>query len=148
MLNESLHSLTPEEAQVQVASITGAVTLLAIVLSAVVARLLTHPKTPKTDPDAAPSKAESLLSTYSGDQNEFISLVLKDSKIVHERLDALDGVVETMKKERTLIMGAFGRYIQKLVASWGSGGKMPYPDDEDFAILAETLPADWRHRKN
>lgn len=141
-----LPMLSQAEAQVQVAQITGLVTILVIVVSALVARFITRPKTPKTDPDAnRKDKNESLLATYSGDQNEFMHLVIQDSKDLHKRMGDMESIVDTMKKERTQIVGAFGRYILKLANAWGSGGeKMPYPDTEDLAILEETLPANWR----
>lgn len=133
-------------ANVQIAIITGVFALLTIVTGAIVARVGSHPKTPTVDPDSKHTGTESLLSTYSGEQNDFMHLVIEDSKAVHERLDKFEGIVEHMKRERTQLIGAFARYISKLVRAWGGGGTMPYPDDEDFKILEETLPADWRRR--
>lgn len=139
-------ALSQSEAQVQVAEITGAVALLVAVIGSIGAKRFTHPKTPKQDPDQFRNKNQSLLSTYSGEQNEFIRMVIADSKDMHDKLDKLDDVVEQMRRDRTQFIGAVGRYINKLVAAWGSGGKMPYPDNEDMALLEETLPADWRRR--
>lgn len=143
---QSLTSLTDSQANVQIAAITGFFALLGIIAAAVVARTGSHPKIPKVDPDAKHQGTESLLSTYTGDQNDFMHLVIQDSKTVHERMDKFEGIVEQMKKERSQLIGAFTRYISKLVSSWGSGGRMPYPDDDDLKILEETLPADWRRR--
>lgn len=137
---------TNNSEQVTVALITGSVSVLLAVLGIIGARFLTQPKIPKTDPDENRDKHESILATYTGDQNEFISLVMKDSKDVHARLDNFEGVVEQLRKERLLFVSAVGRYILKLTQAWGSGGKMPYPDTEDLSILEETLPADWRRR--
>jgi hypothetical protein len=141
-----MKELSEQEANVQVAIVTGVFAFLGILTAGLLARKGSHPKTPSEDPDLNHKGPESLLSTYSGEQNDFMRLVIQDSKTVHERLDRFEGIVEQMKKERTQLIGAFTRYISKLVDSWGSGGKMPYPDDEDFKILEETLPADWRRR--
>ena len=133
------------DTQIQITIITGIFSLLAILLAALAARIFSKPKTPDVDPDEKRNKSESLLATYSGEQNEFIRLVINDSKDMHDRLDRLDGVVERMKKERTQLISAFARYVTKLANAWGSGGSMPYPDEADRKILEETLPAGWRH---
>ncbi len=138
--------LSNPEAQVQIAQITGLVTVVVALIGIFTTRKFTRPKTPKTDPDDHPSKSHSLLAAYGGEQNEFIRMVIEDSKELHAKMDKLDNVVNQMRKERTQFIGAVGRYITKLVAAWGSGGKMPYPDEADMALLEETLPADWRHR--
>lgn len=98
--------------------------------------------------DSNKNKRESLLANYSGEQNEFIHLVIQDSKELHARLDRNDEVIAQMRKERQDIIGAFGRYIAKLARAWGNGAKMPYPDKEDFPILKDTLPMDWRGNSN
>ena len=132
--------------EVEIAIITGLFAVIGIIITGIFARFATHPKTPNEDPDDKHKTKESLLTTYSGEQNDFIHLVIKDSEAVHERLNKIDAVVDQMKKDRTELVGAFARYIQKLVASWGTGSRIPYPDDDDFKILEETLPADWRRR--
>lgn len=146
MILDTVHQLTDAQANVQIAAITGFFALLGIIAAAVVARISSHPKTPVVDPDEKHSGKESLLSQYTGEQNEFMHLVIADSKAVHERLANFEGIVDQLRKERTHLIGAFTRYITKLVGAWGSGGKMPYPDGEDFKILEETLPVDWRRR--
>lgn len=129
-----------------VAIVTTIGTLLGIVLTAMLARFLTNPKTPTTDPDKKKSDTQKLLSSYTGDQNEFIRLVVQDSKELHQKYDNLESELDKMKKEKNNLITAFGRYVMKLATSWGSGGKMPYPDEEDMTLLEETLPADWRRR--
>lgn len=139
-------SLTPQEAQVQIAAITGAVTVVVSLLGILGAKRYTHPKTPKHDPDEVRPKSQTQLAAYTGEQNEFISLVIADSKALHAKYDRLDDALTEMRRERTQLIGAFARYINKLASAWGSGGKMPYPDTEDHALLEETLPVDWRRR--
>jgi hypothetical protein len=142
-----LHAvLDPSEAQVQIAVISAAGTILVTLLSVWGARKAIHPKTPKNDPDANMPPNPSLLSAYSGEQNEFIRLVIADSKTLHAKVDKMEGIVEALKKDRQIFIGAVARYITKLANAWGSGGKMPYPDTEDMSLLEETLPADWRRR--
>lgn len=142
----ALHTaLDPSEAQVQATAITAVSAVVVALVGIVGARLATHPKTPKKDPDRK-SAHESLLTSYSGEQNEFIKLVIEDSKFLHARLDEHEAEITKLKTDRVLLIGAFGRYITKLANSWGSGGKMPYPDEEDISLLEETLPADWRRR--
>lgn len=142
----AVESITNPDAQVQVAAITGTVTVLVTIIGVFTTRRFTRPKTPKTDPDESRHRSHSVLAAYTGEQNEFIRMVIQDSKDLHEKLDHLDNTVTKMRRERTQFIGAVGRYINKLVAAWGSGGKMPYPDDDDMALLEETLPADWRRR--
>lgn len=137
--------ITMQEAQVQIAFITGVVTLVGILLTTIGAKLFTSPKTPKTDPDINRQEVAPIpLSKYTGEQNDFIRLVMQDSEELHKKLDNIEKSVEQMRKERHKFLGAVGRYIAKLSASWGSGGKMPYPDDADFVLLEETLPHDWQ----
>lgn len=135
------------DAQVQTAMITAISTVLVALVGVFSARRYIHPKTPKKDPDVK-TGPEPTLAAYSGDQNEFIALVIKDSKDLHERIDSMSDKIDQMRNERTAVIGAFGRYVMKLALSWGSGGQMPYPDEEDMALLEETLPADWRRRKH
>ena len=139
-------SLFETTENVQVAFVTGAFALFGIITAGYFAKAGSKPKIPKEDPDANHPATQSLLASYTGEQNAFMHLVIEDSKTVHERLDKFEVIVDQMKKERTQLIGAFTRYINKLVSAWGSGGKMPYPDEEDFKILEETLPSDWRHR--
>lgn len=141
-----VQTISQAESNVQVALITAIFALAGIVITSIFARMSSHPKTPKEDPDAKKTTTDSLLASYSGEQNEFMHLVIQDSKDVHRRMDKFESIVDQMKLERTQLVGAFSRYILKLVQSWGSGGKIPYPDDEDFKILEETLPVDWRRR--
>lgn len=133
-------------AGVQIAIITGIFTVAGIIATGVFARFTVHPKPPTSDPDAKKTAPDATLLSYSGEQNEFMHLVIKDSKDVHERLDKFEAQIESMKLERKQLLDAFTRYISKLVFAWGAGGTMPYPEDDDFTLLEETLPADWRKR--
>jgi hypothetical protein len=157
MLNDIVGTVTdPNLGQIEAAVITALSGIIVAILGIFGARKFTRPRRiPMYDPDEGRHGHRSLLSSYSGDQNEFIALVIKDSESLHARLDKndqtisdMDSLIKEMKKERTQIIGAFGRYIQKLALAWGSGGKMPYPDTEDMALLEDTLPADWRRRRN
>lgn len=140
-------SMTSAEAQVEVTVVTGIVTLLVSVISVIGARRFTMPKMSKKDLKAIKEDSgDATLSSYSGSQNEFMRLVMSDSQDVHAKLDAFDHIIEEMKIERTKFINGVGRYITKLALAWGSGGKMPYPDDIDRALLEETLPVDWRRQ--
>lgn len=138
--------LTMQEAQVQIALITGLVTLLGILLTAIGAKLFTNPKTPKTDPDI--NRQEIPLSKYTGEQNDFIRLVMTDSEELHKKMDRLEKAVDDLRKERHRFLSAVGRYILKISMSWGTEDKMPFPDEADFSLLEETLPHNWRTTKN
>lgn len=146
MMHLIAEAQTDQPASVQIAIITGAFATLGIIAAGILARVGLHPKTPTKDPDSKHTGDDVLLSTYSGEQNDFMHLVIEDSKTLHARLDKFEGLVEQLQKERTTLIGAFTRYITKLTRAWGSGGTMPYPDDDDVKILEETLPANWRNQ--
>lgn len=150
MIYETIHEVTDNATQIELGLITAVTTITVAIIGVFTTRRFIHPRTPKRDPDERHNgrgRRVSALASYSGDQNEFMALVIEDSKNLHSRIDRMDNQLEALKKERTQIVGAFGRYIQKLALAWGSGGKMPFPDDDDMSILEDTLPADWRRRR-
>lgn len=98
--------------QLEIAGITAIVSILVAIIGLFGARRFIHPNTPDEDPDY--KIHSSVLSSYSGDQNEFIALVIQDSKDLHARLDKNDKLIDELRKERTAIVGAFARYISKL----------------------------------
>jgi hypothetical protein len=148
MFLDQLHmELDPNITQIEVAGITALSLIIVALVGIFSARRYTHPReVPENDPDEGTTHV-SALASYSGDQNEFIALVIKDSKDLHERMDTMSKQITVLQQERTAVVGAFGRYVMKLALAWGSGGKMPYPDDDDMALLEETLPVDWRRRR-
>lgn len=87
------------------------------------------------------------LEQFNGTQNEFMALVVADNRILREGQEAqkaemaiLKENVESIKIHNETFFGAVRRYILKLAVAWGTPGPMPWPDDNDFHILEDTLP--------
>lgn len=87
------------------------------------------------------------LEQFNGTQNEFMALVVADNRILREGQEAqkaemaiLKESVESIKLHNETFFGAVRRYILKLATAWGEPGPMPWPDDNDFHILEDTLP--------
>ena len=87
------------------------------------------------------------LDSFNGTQNEFMALVIADNKTQREELHELKQTVESIKQHQDSFLGAVRRYLVKLAHAWGTASTMPFPDDNDFRILEETLP-DWRGTAN
>jgi hypothetical protein len=87
------------------------------------------------------------LESFSGTQNEFMALVVADNKSLRDGQteltrkveQALDELAEVKRHSETFL-GAVRRYLMKLATAWGQPGPMPWPDDNDFHILEDTLP--------
>jgi len=87
------------------------------------------------------------LEGFNGTQNEFMALVVADNKSMREEMGSLKASVnraleelEEVKKHSETFLGAVRRYLMKLASAWGETGPMPWPDDNDFHILEDTLP--------
>lgn len=94
------------------------------------------------------------LREFDGTQNEFMALVIADNGALREqqaktnqKLEILDGRLESalgeiaeVKRRSETFLGAVRRYLMKLATAWTGPDAMPWPDDEDFHILEETLP--------
>lgn len=153
MIFQLAAELSDNQTQIEIAIISSLTAIIAALITALFARRFINPKTPEKDPDVPAIKTESPLDSYSGDRNDFMALVIQDSKLIHARLDKneklvdqLQELIKTLRDDRIKVVAAFGRYIRKLASAWGSGGTMPSPDEEDMALLEETLPVDWRRR--
>lgn len=81
------------------------------------------------------------LEQFNGTQNEFMTLVVADNKDLRTQMSELKTSVESIKQHNETFFGAVRRYILKLATAWGQPGPMPWPDDNDFHILEDILPA-------
>jgi hypothetical protein len=141
-------------------------------LAAIIVALIAHGRTrPRADAPTAPPTATvppSPLADFSGTQNEFMALVVQDSKELRRQLAQLRqdaaadvaqarreaaaeaaetrAVVAAMREERTLLERAITRYLEFLAGEWPGPGTMPGPAVEDLGILAQTIPPR-RHRR-
>lgn len=82
------------------------------------------------------------LEQFNGTQNEFMALVVADNRDLREQMVQLKTSVESIKEHNETFFGAVRRCILKLAVAWGQPGPMPWPDDNDFHILEDTLPGD------
>lgn len=80
------------------------------------------------------------LETFNGTQNEFMALVVADNKDLRQQMGELKTIVTEVKEHQENFLGAVRRYLMKLASAWGQPGPMPWPDDNDFHILEDTLP--------
>jgi hypothetical protein len=87
------------------------------------------------------------LENFNGTQNEFMALVVSDNKSLRDGQTELTRKVEQaleelaeVKRHSETFLGAVRRYLMKLATAWGNPGPMPWPDDNDFHILEDTLP--------
>jgi hypothetical protein len=94
---------------------------------------------PSKDKVAVQGDTGTRLDSFNGTQNEFMALVIADNKTQRDKLLRLEATVESIKVHQDTFMGAVRRYILKLATAW-TDGPMPWPDEEDFQILEETLP--------
>lgn len=127
--------------------VKAALASLATVLVAGFVLLGTIISSKKPSKDKPPTGAGH-LSEFSGTQNEFMALVVRDNKELRDRQAVLDELmqelkltVDSIKVHQETFMGAVRRYLMKLATAWAGPGAMPWPDDADFHILEETLPA-------
>lgn len=106
-------------------------------------------------PVAAPPIVDpSPLASFSGTQNEFTELVMKDNADLRTQLGelAIDvrGIKNDLADERAAAnayRSAMRRYLAKILAAWGIAPTMPLPDNDDFDLLSQTLPNFPRARK-
>jgi len=120
----------------------GTVTVAAIVL---VGTFISSQKPSKSKPPTGDTRP---LAEFNGTQNEFMALVIRDNTDLREQLggqidtlDELKRTVDSIKTHQETFMGAVRRYLMKLATAWAGPTPMPWPDDADFHILEETLPA-------
>lgn len=84
--------------------------------------------------------APNALEQFNGTQNEFMALVIADNRTMREELGGLRTTVDSIKTHQETFLGAVRRYLMKLATAWGHDSPMPWPDDNDFHILEDTLP--------
>lgn len=94
----------------------------------------------KPSKDKPPTTSEG-LEGFSGTQNEFMSLVIRDNSDLREQLKEVRTDVAQIKDHQENFLGAVRRYLMKLATAWRGPEPMPWPDDADFHILEETLPS-------
>lgn len=87
------------------------------------------------------------LEQFNGTQNEFMALVVADNAALRAgqerqeaRIKELGETVESIKEHQETFLGAVRRYLMKLAQAWGLDTPMPWPDEDDFHILEDTLP--------
>jgi hypothetical protein len=89
----------------------------------------------------------SALEGFSGTQNEFMALVIADNKDLRDQLGEVKASVDSIKDHQETFLGAVRRYLMKLATAWQGMEPMPWPDEEDFHILEDTLPQKRVNRK-
>ena len=80
------------------------------------------------------------LEQFNGTQNEFMALVVADNKDLRSQMVELKDAVNSIRTHQETFLGAVRRYLMKLAVAWGQTGPMPWPDENDFHILEDTLP--------
>jgi hypothetical protein len=126
-------------------ALIGAIATIAVAALGLYGVIKSANKPSKTKPPEG--NTEGKLETFSGTQNEFMALVVADNKSLRDGQtelarkveQALDELAEVKKHSETFL-GAVRRYLMKLATAWGTTGPMPWPDDNDFHILEDTLP--------
>lgn len=117
--------------------------------AAVIASLIAYRRSRRapTPVPAPPIVGPSPLASFSGTQNEFTELVMKDNADLRSQLGglALDvrGIKTDLADERAAAnayRSAMRRYLAKILAAWGIAPTMPLPDGDDFDLLSQTLP--------
>lgn len=81
------------------------------------------------------------LENFNGTQNEFMALVIADNRNMRTDIAELRQTQSEYKAHQEHFLEAVRRYLMKLATAWGvTPGPMPWPDDNDFHILEDTLP--------
>lgn len=101
-----------------------------------------------------PVVAPSPLSTFSGTQNEFMRLVIKDNEAIRGELASnraetsalrsevagLRADLESARNSHGSFERAVRRYLEVIAGAWPGPEQMPWPADDDLGILERTLP--------
>jgi hypothetical protein len=87
------------------------------------------------------------LEEFNGTQNEFMALVVADNKDLRDQITEVKDMVTELKQHQDNFLSAVRRYLTKIYLAWGRTATMPWPDDEDFLILEDTLPTPRDGRK-
>lgn len=95
----------------------------------------------KPSKDKPPTGAEQPLAQFNGTQNEFMALVIKDNSDLRAKVLVIEEKIGEIQTHNETFLGAVRRYLMKLATAWGVSGPMPWPDENDFHILEETLPS-------
>ena len=129
--------LSPEMIEILNAAIAAFATLgvagLALIGVIYQARKPSKDKPPTGDTGKA-------LNEFNGTQNEFMALVIADNATLRKQMGELTSVVDQIKDHQDSFLGAVRRYLMKLATAWIGPEPMPWPDDNDFHILEDTLP--------
>jgi len=125
---------------VNVALIYASATIVAalLTLAGIMVSVLRSRPVPGKAPDGPTTLPHP--SKFDGTQVEFLELVVRRHNELDAKYTTLDATFEAEKQRREKYEGAVARYMRKLYESWPGPGKMPAPDDEDSAILDESLP--------
>jgi hypothetical protein len=115
--------------------VVAALALLGVIYQA---RKPSRTKPPESSSSSTTGQA---LEAFNGTQNEFMALVIADNKTMRIEMTAMKETVEGIKKHQDTFLGAVRRYLMKLASAWDNSGPMPWPDENDFHILEDTLPS-------
>lgn len=143
--------MSPEQVEIFKAIAGAIATILAAVL-AVTGVIYAASRPSKIKP---PVPQGGLPAEFNGTQNEFMALVVADNRDLREGqerqnkvladqnrvIDELKAMVESIKDHQDQFLFAVRRYLMKLASEWPGPEKMPWPDEEDFHILEDTLPS-------
>jgi hypothetical protein len=138
------------DVEVQKALIAAGSAVIGIILTQLLAKRAVESRaaTPTpTNPDAEKVAAvpdRTPLSQYSGEQNEFTTLVVADNAQLRETLarleDKLDAKIDELTAKHERLRSAVRNYLALLADAWPGPGHMPRPSDRDFAELDPLLP--------
>lgn len=120
-------------------AIIGAMATVAVAALGLYGVIRQASKPSKTKPPVGEGTGPA-LEQFNGTQNEFMALVVADNKDLRSQMGELKSAVDSIKEHQETFLGAVRRYLMKLASAWGQPGPMPWPDDNDFHILEDTLP--------
>lgn len=80
------------------------------------------------------------LSKFSGTQNEFMELVIRDNAELRSRVDSVERAQQAEAARHADFRRAVRRYLTRLASDWPGPDAMPWPDEADITILEDTLP--------
>jgi hypothetical protein len=127
--------------------LTGFLTLVGVGITALAAYLASRAR--KTPPVEHPAVTvpPSPLANFSGTQNEFMALVIKDNEAIRAELAGVRDDVARLGAELAEARSAYGlferavrRYLELVASVWPGPEPMPWPDSDDFGLLERILP--------
>lgn len=128
-------------------AVPAVLTLAGVSITALFAFLASRARKSPPPPEPEGQAPPSPLAQFSGTQNEFMALVLRDNAEIRAEVAELKGEVAGLKTEleqtRSNHRGfehAVRRYLELLAGAWPGPESMPWPDSADLSVLEQTLP--------